>query len=129
MQTPGETFQRLVAALEQLVAEEQCVVRNGEIERISAVQHRAEAVIARLAELRRDPGFETRGTEPLLQRLAALQVRREATVEIMDSRLAEMRASLADLDAARGRLGKMRSSYGSPHRASRQEVSRLNLSA
>src|SRR5208283_2561549 len=103
METPGNTCQRLVAALELLVAEEQCVVRSGEIEKIRAVQQRADSIINRLVELRRDPEAAFQGTEPLLPRLAGLQARRVSSIEMMGSRLAEMRATLAALDSARSR--------------------------
>ena len=47
MEKPGKTCQRLVAALERLVAEEQCVARTGEIEKISTVQQRGEMCMVR----------------------------------------------------------------------------------
>ncbi len=129
METPGNTCQRLVAALELLVAEEQCVVRSGEIEKIRAVQQRADSIINRLVELRRDPEAAFQGTEPLLPRLAGLQARRVSSIEMMGSRLAEMRATLAALDSARSRLGHLRNTYGRKQKAHRPVISRLSLSA
>jgi hypothetical protein len=129
MDTPDKTFQRLVAALEQLVAEEHCVVRTGEFQKIRAVQLRADSIITRLVELHNDPEVTSQDTKPLLQRLAAVQGRRAATIEIMDARLAAMRATLAALDAGRSRLGNMRNAYGSRRRINRPAVPRLSLSA
>jgi len=129
MDLPGKTCERLVAALESLVAEEQCVVRTGELDKIRAVQLRADSIVTRLVELRHDPAATNQDTEPLLPRLAALQARRAATMEIMDSRLAEMRGTLAALNAARGRLGTMRQVYGPSRRTNRPTVSRLHCSA
>ena len=129
MQTPGNTCQRLVAALEILVAEEQCVVRSGEIQKIRDVQGRTESIIRRLAEIRRDPAVAPEETDSLLPRLAGLQARRASSIEMMGSRLAEMRATLAALDSARSRLGKLGKSYGSRRRANLPMMSRINLTA
>jgi flagellar biosynthesis/type III secretory pathway chaperone len=129
MQTPGNTCQRLVAALEILVAEEQCLVRSGEIQKIRDVQERTESIINRLAEIRRDPEVAPRETDSLLPRLAGLQARRASSIEMMGSRLAEMRATLAALDSARSRLGSLGKSYGSRRRANQPMMSRLRLSA
>ena len=129
MQTPGNTCQRLVAALEILVAEEQCLVRSGEIQKIRAVQERAESVVNRLVELGRDPEFASRDTEALLPRLAGLQARRASSIEMMGSRMAEMRATLAALDSARSRLGNLRNTYGRKRKAGGPMISSLSLSA
>jgi hypothetical protein len=129
MQTPGNTCQRLVAALEILVAEEQCLVRSGEIQKIRAVQERAESVVNRLVELRRDSESASRDTEALLPRLAGLQARRASSIEMMGSRMAEMRATLAALDSARSRLGQLRSAYTHKRKTGESRFSRLSLSA
>lgn len=129
METPGKTCRRLVAALEQLVAEEQCVVRTGEIDKLRAVQQRADSIITALVALRIDPNATARDFDPILPRLSALQERRATTVRIMDSNLAGMRAKLGSLDAARVRLGKMRNSYGFRRLTNRPAISRLNSSA
>jgi hypothetical protein len=129
MQTPGNTCQRLVAALEILVAEEQCLVRSGEMQEIRAVQDRAESIINCLVELRRDPAVAPQDTEPLLPRLAGLQARRASSIEMMGSRLAEMRATLAALDSARSRLGQLRSAYTRKRKTGESRFSRLSLSA
>jgi hypothetical protein len=129
MQTPGNTCQRLVTALEILVAEEQCLVRSGEIQKIRDVQERAESIITRLGELQRDPAVTPQDTKPLLPRLAGLQARRASSIETMGSRLSEMRATLAALASARSRLGSLRNAYGPKRRAGRPMVSHLSLSA
>jgi len=129
MQTPGNTCQRLVAALEILVAEEQCLVRSGEMQKIRDVQQRAESIITRLVELRRDPEVAPQETEPLLPRLAGLQARRASSIEMMGSRLAEMRATLVALDSTRSRLGQLRSAYTRKRKTGEPYFSRLSLSA
>ena len=129
MNTPGDTFRRLVAALELLVAEEQCVIRSGETEKIRAVQQRAEPIITRIGEIRNDPTVAAGETEPLLPRLAALQSRRTSSMEMMNSRLTEMRATLIALDAARTRLGSLRHVYSRRQKAEPLMASRLSLSA
>jgi hypothetical protein len=129
MQTPSETFSRLVAALDILLAEEQCVVRSGELEKIRAVQARTDPVVSRLAELRIDPNLTTKDTEPLLPRLAALQARHASSLGIMDARLAEMRAALSALGSARSRLGQLGNTYARKRKTVQQTFSRLSLSA
>jgi len=129
MEKPGKTCQRLVAALERLVAEEQCVARTGEIEKISTVQQRANSIITRLAELMDDSGAAAPDFDLLRPRFALLQARRTATMEIMGARLTEMRATLNALDAARGRLGNMRNAYGLRRRTNQPVASRLSISA
>ncbi len=128
MEAPGKTCQRLLAALEQLVAEEQCLVRTGEIERVRAVQARADSVIMSLVASWVAPGA-AREIDPLRLRLATLQARRAATIKTMDTRLAEMRAKLSALDSARARLGKMRRAYGPRREASRLATGRFNFAA
>jgi hypothetical protein len=129
METPGEIFRRLVAALEILVAEEQCVLRSGEIEKVLAVQQRADPIITRLVELRKDPVLADREAEQLRPRLAALQARRSTSLEIMDTRLAEMRAALVALNSARSRLSNLGHAYGARQKAGHLTVSRLSFSA
>jgi hypothetical protein len=128
MDAPGKTCQRLLAALEQLVAEEQCLVRTGEIEQIRTVQQRADSVIMTLVELWGASGAAGE-IDPLRPRLVALQARRAATIKTMNSRLAEMRAKLSALDTARLRLGKMRRAYGPRREASRLATGRFNFAA
>jgi hypothetical protein len=129
METPGQTFRRLVAALELLVAEEQCLLRSGEIEKVCAVQQRADPVVRRLGELRRDPQIADREVEPLLPRLAALQARRATSLETMGTRMTEIRATLVALDSARSRLGRLSSTYGDRRKTGVAMASRLSLSA
>jgi hypothetical protein len=129
METPGDIFRRLVGALEILVAEEQCVVRSGEIDKIRAVQQRADPIVMRLAELRNDPKVTARDTEPVLPRLAALQARRATSLEMMDTRLAEMRATLVALSSARSRLNHLGHTYGAKQKDGRLMASHLSLSA
>jgi hypothetical protein len=129
MQTPGNTCLRLVAAIELLVAEEQCLVRSGEIQKIGAIQQRAESIISRLVELRHDPAIAPQDKERLLPRLADLQARRASSIEMMGTRLAEMSATLAALDSARSRLGQLRNAYAQKRRFNQPMFSRLSLSA
>jgi len=129
METPGNTCQRLVSALEVLVAEEHCLVRSGEIQKIRAVQDRAESIISRLVELRSDPAAGPAETDSLLPRLAGLQARRASSIEVMGSRLAEMRATLSALGSARCRLAQLGTAYGPKRKNGRPALSRLSLSA
>jgi hypothetical protein len=129
MQAPGETFVRLVAALEILLAEEQCVVRSGDIDKIRGLQQRTDPVLCRLVELRNDPEVTAKDTEPLRPRLAALQAQHVTSMGIMDARLAEMRATLSALDSARSRLGQLGNVYARKRKTGQHLFSRLSLSA
>jgi hypothetical protein len=126
MQTPGKTFLRLVAALEALLAEEQCVVRSGEIEKIRAVQQRTDPVIARLSELQNDPDVPVGEARP---RLAALQALHVSSMGMMNARLTEMRATLTALQSARSRLGHLGNAYGQRRTAGQPATAHLSLSA
>jgi chromosome segregation ATPase len=129
MEAPGNTFRRLVAALEILVAEEQCLLRLGDPEQLLALQQRTEPIVDRLAELRRNSEVADSEAEPLLPRLAALQARRASSLETMDSRLAEMRATLTALQSARSRLGRLGHAYGQKPMAAQSAAAHLSLSA
>jgi hypothetical protein len=126
MQTPGDTFLRLVAALEVLLAEEQCVVRSGEVEKIRAVQQRTDPVITRLRELQDDPAVAVGESRP---RLAALQALHVSSMGMMNARLAEMRATLTALQSARSRLGRLGHAYGQKPMAAQSAAAHLSLSA
>ena len=129
MDTPGNTCHRLVSALEILVAEEHALVCSGEIRKIRAVQDRAELIIARLAELRRDPTVSSEEFDPVRPRLAGLQARRASSIETVGARLAEMRATLSALNSARGRLGQLDNAYVPDRKSGRPMLTRLSLSA
>jgi hypothetical protein len=129
MQSSEENALRLLTALETLVAEEECAVRSSEFERTLEVQQRAEPVIVRLTELLKDPALPAEAPSSLQPRLTALRARRAASLGVLSSRLVEMRASLATLDAARVQLGDLKSAYGVNRRMHRGTPAGLNLSA
>jgi hypothetical protein len=129
MEMPFETCQRLVAALEQLVAEEQGIISAGEFAQILPVQTRIEPVMIRLAELLKLPAVTARTTGQILPRLAALQARRAASIETLAARMSESQTTLAGLDATRNQLGDLKSAYGVNRQMHRGTPAGLNLSA
>jgi hypothetical protein len=129
METPVETCQRLVAALEQLVAEEQGIISAGEFAQVLLVQARIEPVTIRLAELLKLPAVTARITGQILPRLAALQARHAASIETLAARMSESQTTLAALDAARNQLGELKSAYGIGRRMHRGTPAGLSLSA
>ena len=129
METAEETALRLLAALEILVAEDEFAVRAGEFEQTLAVQKRAEPVIVRLAQLLSRPGLSDQTRQSLSPRLTGLRARRAASLEVLNSRLVDMQASLATLDAAYNQLGDLKSAYGVERQRPRRATAGLNLSA
>jgi hypothetical protein len=129
METPGQTCQRLLGALETLASEEQFAVRQGKGAVTLAVQQRAETVIARLAELLDDPEIAAQAAQTLLPRLASLQEHRAQTLDLMGERLTEISDHRASLNAARHRLDGMKSVYATPQTGRRSTPPGFNRSA
>ncbi len=112
METPAQTCVRLLAALESLAAEQNALVRSGQVEECLRSQQRAQTVIGRLGELLARPDVAARATEVLLPRAKALHASETATLELLESSLAENQRRRRLVGAARGRLDRMHASYG-----------------
>ncbi len=112
METPGQTCLRLLAAIEKLAAEQNALVRSGQIEECLQSQQRARTIIGRLAELLARPDVAARATETILPRVQALQAGETATLELLQTSLAENQRRRHLLGTARGRLDRMQASYG-----------------
>lgn len=112
METPGQTCLRLLAALESLAAEQNALVRSGQIEECLQSQQRAQTIIGRLAELLARPDVAARATEALGPRVQILHANETATLELLQSALAANQRRRRQIAAARGRLARMQASYG-----------------
>jgi len=114
METPGQTCLRLLAALETLAAEQNALVRSGQLEECLQSQERARTIIGRLAELLARPDVAARANEALGPRVRVLHANQTATLELLQSSLAANQRRRRLIAAALGRLDRMQASYGRP---------------
>lgn len=120
MQTPAQRCARLVAALEELAAQEECALREGEFAVVETIQERAGAVIGDLAS---QP--IAMADEALRDRLIAVSARRARSSERLAAELSRLRADLADTRASKGRVAQIAPVYGSSPSATARVASRL----
>lgn len=123
METPFQTATRLIASLEELVAQEAANLRNLDLVEAVQITERAAPLVLRLGELAADPDVA-----PLRARVEALIIQRQQSVLMLDSHLARMQSELRRIDEARARLSRVAPAYGSGPGAERS-VSRLNTAA
>lgn len=120
MQAPAQRCSRLVAALEELAAQEECALREGDYSGVEQIQERAGAVIGDLAS---QP--IAMADEALRQRLIAVSARRARSSERLAGELSRLRADLAETKASRGRVTQIAPVYGSSPTATARVASRL----
>ena len=121
MGSPLQTATRLLAALEELAAQETILIRTMEFIEAAAVQERAAPLVERLCALAADPA-----TAPLQPRVAALLERRGQNHHFLDAQLARLQEELGRVTEARGRLRRVAPAYkAAPHAAE----PRLNTAA
>ncbi len=121
MESTRQKFERLVAALEVLVAAEADTLAAGEYVAMRDIQRRAAPLVAALAELA--PAVKDK---PAHARLAALLARRQGTIDRLGSRLAATRVELETLHTSSRRVAKIAPVYGGSRRSS--GAARLNVS-
>jgi hypothetical protein len=107
MHAPAERSARLIAALEELAAQEEAAIRSGELAGVEAVQERAAAIVAGLAEC--VSGMDTAGRE----RLLAVHARREHTSGWLSAEMTRAQAELRETGLARHRVARLAPVYGS----------------
>ena len=90
METPRETFDRLLGALEELAACESIQVAAGDQAGMLETQQRAARVVEHLAGLGLDPA-----DDPARDRLAALLRTREITCRAISNRMEEIGVEMA----------------------------------
>lgn len=121
METPLQTAARLLAALEDLAAQESSLLRTLEFVNAVAIQERAAPLVLKLGELGRFPEVAV-----LQPRVAALLARRTQNRHYIDAELARLQAELRRVDEARVRLAGLAPAYS----ASASPIqSRLNTAA
>ena len=109
---------RLLAALEDLVAQELASLRAGDLVAVGSLQARLGAVVEKLCELaggRLEPDFRPR--------LAAVLAQRRESQDLLARRIAANRDEWTGLAASRSRLGRLAPAYRRGGAAS----SRLNV--
>lgn len=114
MQTPAQRCARLVTALEDLAAQEECALRAGDFAVVETLQERAGAVIGDLASR-----SVAMADESLRERLVAVSARRARSSEWLAGELSRLRADLAETKASRGRVAQIAPVYGRSPSATR----------
>jgi len=120
METPLQTAQRLLAALEDLVARESVLLRTTNYLEAVTIQERAGPLVQELARLADQPGVDS-----LKERVAALMAIRMESWHYIDANLDRMQQELARINEARARLGRIAPVYA----ARGAKFSRLNAAA
>jgi hypothetical protein len=121
METPFQTATRLLAALEDLVAQESTLLHAHEFIGAVEIQGRAAPLVEKLAALAADP--EVIALQP---RVAALIERRNINGQFLDTQLNRLQDELRRVDEARSRLAKLLPAYATAPRA---PSPRLNTAA
>ncbi len=107
MEAPGKKFQRLVAALDDLVTQEAATVAAGDFEAVADIQRRADPVVTALATL----GAEV-ADAAARARIASLLSRRQGNIDLIESQLATARAELQAVQESTGRVARIAPIYG-----------------
>ena len=121
METPFQAASRLLAALEEMAAEEAANLRNLDLVEAVQVIERAAPLVARLVELADEPEVDR-----LRPRIEVLLRQRRQSAALIDAHLARLQAEMRRVDEARARLTKVAPAYGI-HAARMQ--ARLNTAA
>jgi len=120
METPIETAQRLLTALEELVMQETLLTRTMDFVEAVEVRERAAPLVTRLCALAEDPVVTA-----LRPRVAGLLDRCSQNYHFLDTQLQRLQGELDRVNSARGRLRKMAPAY----RSGVPAESRLNTAA
>jgi hypothetical protein len=102
METPAQTGGRLLAAFEELVAQESVAVNTADYPALAVLQERAAAVSGKLGALAGDPAVAA-----LRPQVEALLERRRQTHQMLALRLAGARLELDRLQSARQRVARL----------------------
>ena len=113
METPAQLCARLLAALEELAAQEAASLQARDFAAVVHLQERAAPLVAHLAE--HGPAV---ADDALRARIAAWLAHRHETGEWLAEQIAHTKAELEKLDAARRRVARLRPAYGSGPAAS-----------
>jgi hypothetical protein len=120
METSVQTGARLLAALEELWAQEATLLQAREFTGACAVLERAAPLVQQVCRLAAEPGMAS-----LRPEVAALLTRREKNRLILEEQIAQMRRQMRQIEEARHRLARVAPAYGGTART----VTRLHTAA
>ena len=107
MEAPGEKFNRLVSALDDLVTQEAANVALGDFEAVLEIQRRTGPLVAAVASL--GAGVANAMAQA---RIASLLSRRQGNIELIESQLATVRAEMRAVQESAGRVARIAPVYG-----------------
>lgn len=121
METPFQTATRLLAALEDLTAQESVLLRTLDFVDAVALQERAAPLVDQLSALAIHPDVAK-----LKPKVTSLVDRRQQSRHFLDAQLGRLQSELRRIDEARTRLSRVAPAYVT---AERSVESKLNTAA
>ncbi|HYP17007.1 MAG TPA: hypothetical protein VEQ65_07320 [Opitutus sp.] len=106
-EAPRHKFNRLVNALDELVAHEAATLQARDYEGVVAIGRRADPVVAALAELGPDVADDMARA-----RVAGLLARRQHSIEFLETQLVTAREELLALQGSMQRVSRLAPVYG-----------------
>lgn len=107
MEPPRQKFSRLVTALGELIEQEASTLAARDFAAVGEIQRRAAPVVAGLAELGPDAADELSRV-----RIAALLTRRQRSLDLLETQLANARSELEALNEGSRRVTQVSPVYG-----------------
>lgn len=118
-ETAAQRCARIIAALEDLIAQESAALHGRDFSAIDALQERTAPLVDFLAEHR-----EVAQTDDALRnRIASLHARRQRNAEWLEAELGRTRAELNQTQVARRRAAQIAPVYGRSATAPRSQLS------
>lgn len=107
METPLQTAQRLLSALEDFASQEAVLLRSLDLVEAVQISERAAPLVEKLCSLAIDPGVSS-----LRPRVEELVAQRRRNAVLLDAHLARLQGELRRIDEARLRLSRVAPVYG-----------------
>ncbi len=107
MARAAQTFPRLLTALEDLISQEEVLLRAADYLGVLATQERAAPLVDRLAGLAMHADLATRS------RITALVARRTEGLELLAAEIERTRVELSEMQASQHRAARIAPVYGS----------------
>lgn len=120
--SPHRTFDRLLGALDELVAQETATLASGDFEAVADIQQRAAPLVDGLTAL----GAEA-ADDIARARVAALLARRQHNIDFIETQLATAREELLALQEGARRVARVLPVYGRADGGKNAIVPKLNL--
>lgn len=112
METPAQTIDRLLSALENLARDEHHLIDTDSIEAALAVQEREQPLVTRITELLHQPGLAASLPAATCNRVQSLLAAQQWRLKLLSTKMAANRDELAQLNNAQKRIQLLRPSYG-----------------